>query len=253
MLLLGWGWTRVNQAEQSKYNSIISDVQSSGLLPSSFRPETFIGYTTAGEWGDYMYAEYGIISSTLEIYGKAKIDLLVQIDQNDTHTKYERKFTDFEQFNPPIDEFEVLHSGLLKFEKYWFKLTPQINLVGIDKRKISNGTYELTLHLCSGSKYWNTTDNPQINVISSNDEIIESYPNEIPTLYPSNPQELKIVLKSNLPDNFSLDINITSDWAADLSLHIQVRPEEFKAVTGFSYLIIVSVFLLFVPVIKKNK
>jgi hypothetical protein len=249
-LCYGWSWTeQYHQPEQAIYNTMANYIRNKNLLPAIFFPFNRIGYTCAGEWGDYMYSEYNIISMTLEIFGAADKSSLVLVDENTTHKTYERKFEDFIAFNPPSNSLENLHSDLLSFNKFWISLTPKITLSSITNKTLLNGDKEITLSLGSGSLYWNTTDNPKITVISSNQGLIKDYPEEIPTILPNNYQPVKIILHPDIQENISLQIVIRSNWASDLQLSLQITPEMFKQVRGF---VLLPTFLTLVLIVFRR-
>ncbi len=250
-LSYGWSWTnQYRQPEYDIYNAMAYYIKDKNLLPTNFFPLDRIGYTCAGEWGDYMYDEYNIISMTLEIFGATDKSRLVLVSENTTHKTYERKFEDFKAFNPPAKNLEDLHSDLFRFNKFWISLTPKIILSSITNKTLPNGDKEITLYLGSGSLYWNTTDNPKMTIISSNQSLIKEYPPELPILLPNKDQQVKILLHPEIQDNISLEIIISSNWASDLIFSLKITPDMFKKAYGF---IIIPTFLTLVLIVFQQR
>ena len=120
------------------------------------------------------------------------------------------------------------------------------NLNSIKNVTLIDGRKEIRIALNSGSKCWNTTDSPQISVKSSVDGAIKGYPTEISPLLPAKDTILIISLNNNISSNFDLAVNITSDYATDLHLYINVDLNTFKSVRGFetSLLTLIPIILL---------
>jgi len=251
-LLTGWSWTNnLKQPEEEIYQSIIQ--KSYSLLPSIFYPANRISYTCAGEWGDYMYSEYNIIPVTLEIYGGTSIlERLEYLKENETHITYVKYYEDFKYFNPTVARLEDLNSDLARFEKFWLSLTPKITLSSVTKKKSLNGDNIILLNLNSGSLYWNTSDKPQILVKSSHNNVLQSYPNEVPVLLPED-QQIRLVLSPKIPENMTLDVNVSSNWATDLSVHLEIISDDFQPVNGFELAFICASLIIFVPIIRKKQ
>ncbi len=229
-LLYGWSWNnKILQKENPIYGSMESKIRNEGLLPSNFFPLDNIGYTCAGEWGDYMYSEYKIIAMTLEIYGRSVKSIMGLVEENETHKLYQRIFYDFKQFNPPSEEIESLHQSLSKFNRFWLSLTPKITLTSYSYRKLNNGDNEVSLNLRSGSLYWKTNDNPKMVIFPSREGFVENYNKTLPILRPTADQTVKILISPKFSGNASVTINISSGWATDLSISLSFAVEDFKA------------------------
>ncbi|MHA2073766.1 MAG: M14 family zinc carboxypeptidase [Candidatus Hodarchaeales archaeon] len=252
-LCYGWSWTHLyQQPEQAIYDSFATYIKDEGLLPNSFFPLDRIDYTCAGEWGDYMYTEYKIIPMTLEIYGRPDRSKLILIEENEKNKTYERKYEDFKAFNPPAGDLEDLHFDLLKFNKIWIALTPKITVSSITNKSLPNGNNEITINLRSGSLYWNSTDRPTIKVTSTQEGAIKDFTNEIPVLLPNEDHKLKILLSGDIPDSLNIQINISSEWASDLFISLEIASEDFKQASGFS-LISSILILVLLEKIRRNK
>jgi len=252
---LGWSWTdQIQQPEAPIYRELGQYIAENGIIPKRYLPLNKVWYNTAGEWGDYMYTEYNIIPLTFEIYAKEYSEKMYLIEQNETHRKYETKLEDFRMFNPPTTELEGLHASIRPFELFWLNLTPSIELDLVKYQINSNNEYEVVLYLKSGSLFWNTTDSPKITIDSFPKDIVEDFPDSINTLLPSESTKVTLTLNSDLLSNSTLDINISSEWAADLYLTLTLTPQEFKRVAGFDGSIFGFLAVITLIVIrKKNK
>ena len=248
--ILGWGFTTENQAENSLYEKMLDYWQNEQLLPERFFDETNTDtdYTVAGDWGDWNYVTQHIIPLTLEIYESTGTNDWRFYENNGTHDIYE---SDVVFFTPPENQIENVHRELYDFEEHWLSLTPSIQVEKTQYIK-SDGEYKIIISLKSGSQYFNTTDNAKVELRASNDSIIKDYPESIGTLFPTKSSELTILLFEDIPDNFILYVNVTSEYASDLQLGINVSATDFKGTPGFSVIIVLASFLVLLPIIRKR-
>jgi len=249
--ILGWGYTTEKQAENSLYEQMLDHWQSEQLLPESFFDETNtdVDYTVAGDWSDWNYVTQHIIPLTLEIYQSTGTDDWRFYKNNGTHDIYE---SDVVFFTPPENQIENVHLELYEFEEHWLALTPSIQVEETQYTK-SDGKYKITISLKSGSQYFNTTDNAKVEVRSSIDSLSTDYPESIGTLFPTNSTELPILLSEDIPDKFTLYINVTSEYASDLRLELYVSASNFKSAPGFSGIIVLTSFLILLAILRKRK
>ncbi|MFX0183811.1 MAG: M14 family zinc carboxypeptidase [Candidatus Hodarchaeota archaeon] len=249
--ILGWGYTTEKQAENTLYEQMLNHWQSEQLLPESFfdPTNTDVDYTVAGDWGDWNYVTQHIIPLTLEIYESTGTDDWRFYDNNGTHNIYE---SDVVFFTPPENQIENVHRELYEFEEHWLGLTPSIQVEETQYTK-SEGKNKITISLKSGSQYFNTTDNAKVEVRPSIDSINTDYPESIGTLFPTNSTELPILLSEDIPDKFTLYVNVTSEYASDLQLELYVSASNFKSAPGFSGFIAVSSFLVLLVIFRKRR
>ncbi|PWI48169.1 hypothetical protein CEE45_08370 [Candidatus Heimdallarchaeota archaeon B3_Heim] len=190
--LLGWSYTNTSQAEASMYTNIMYYLELGNLLPESFfAAENELDYTTAGEWGDWMYTTQQSIPMTLEIYHMTGSELWYYYEENSTHETWTRN-TLWEYFNPPAEKLDSLHNDLMPFEKYWIGLTPSIEFLGFSNQSISKDEYEIAVKVTTGSQFFNTTDNPRVFVSPSHSGIIRDIPSTIPTLLRNSETRVRI-------------------------------------------------------------
>ncbi len=251
--LFDWSYTNeIQQPEASMYSSLFNDFEIMRLLPESFfLEENEVDYTCAGEWGDWTYATQNTIPLTIEIYHLDGSEYFSDWVFEGNYATGEFN-TIFEYFNPPVDKIEALHQELFDFEKYWISLTPWIQLLSIENTTTIDST-QLNLKVRSGSWYFNTTDMTQISIIPSVTGFITDYPSSIEPLQPRETSIITISLKKDLPEDFYLDINISSQWASDLQLHIEVSSIKFKSTSGFDSFVIIISLSIVVQLVRKTK
>lgn len=251
--LFDWSYTTdMHQAEYLMYEAMEEMFQMQNLLPESFFLESNdVGYTCAGEWGDWSYATQHTIPLTTEIYHMEDSELYIYSLIDTTATDYVYKLdTIFEYFNPPEDKIEELHQELFAFQEYWISLTPWIQLVSAEK---SSDSTQVSLKLKSGSPYFNTTDTAFVSIIPSISGFIIDYPSSIAPLQPNDISSIDISFKKDLPVEFYFDINISSNWASDLYCRIEVSSIKNKSTNGFSSLLAIIYITIAIPFIRKMK
>lgn len=248
--LLGWGYTNEKQPEESLYQEMLSYWEAGNLLPVEFfdPTNTDVDYTVAGGWSDWSYITQNTISLTLEIYESTGSNDWRFFNYNGTHNIYE---SDVVFFDPPEYEIENVHRNLYEFEEEWLSLTPTIE---VEKTKFikSNGEHRVDIYLKSGSRFFNTTDNAKVKVEASAD-IISDYPESIGTLFPTESTILSISFSEGIPDEFTLNVNVTSQYASDLQLGISVTASTFRSTPGFNSILTLATILFLLPIVKKKK
>jgi hypothetical protein len=249
--LLGWGFTNEKQAENSLYEQMLDNWESERLLPIEFfdPTNTDVDYTVAGDWSDWNYVSQNIIPLTLEIYESTGTSDWRYYRNNGTHNIYE---SDIVFFDPPKHQIEDVHRELYDFEEHWLSLTPSIEVEKTQYTKLDEEN-KIVIFLKSGSQYFNTTDSAKVEVRASNASIITDYPESIGTLFPTETTKLSILLSKDIPDSFTLYINVTSEYASDLQLGINVAADDFKATPGFNGIIALISILVLLSIIRKRK
>lgn len=253
--LYGWSYSdHVTHPYQTTYDEIELYSETNKLLPRSFYTSN-LGYTTAGEWGDYMYTRWGIHSVTFELFrGRSTIEgPLLIIEENETHQLFEKKFYDFDFFNPKASKLELLHEDVVDFELFWLELTPKLNLTKISKSKLFNGDLELKIHLSSGSMFLNTPDIPQITYDQSSSTLIRSISEISKVLEPEKNKPITIIVNPEFNDGDILKLNITSDYASDLMISVILNKDEFKSVNFSDTLFSIVTLTVLVVFIKFRK
>jgi hypothetical protein len=160
--------------------------------------------------------------------------------------------TMFEYFNPSEDKIESLHQELFGFEEYWLSLTPWIKLV-THTDYTTNNAHILNLKLKSGSWYFNTTDKTIVSIIPSVSGVLTSYPTAIDPLQPRESSILEVTLDKEIPEGFYLDVNISSQWAADLQLRVKVDKIPDRQVSGFEGIVILCSLITTILIVRKSK
>ncbi len=248
--LLGWEYTNEKQFEELLYQEMLSYWEASNLLPIEFfdPTNTDVDYTVAGGWSDWSYVTQHTISLTLEIYKSTGSNDWRFFNYNGTHEIYE---SDVVFYDPPEYEIENVHRGLYDFEEQWLSLTPTIE---VEKTKFikSDGEHKVDIYLKSGSKFFNTTDNAKIMVEASAD-IITDYPEFVGTLFPTESTILSVSLSEEIPDEFTLNVNVTSQYASDLQLGINVTASTFKSTPGFNSILTLATILFVLPIVRKRR
>ena len=249
--ILGWGHTNEQQAEYKLYDKMLDLWESENLLPESFFDEgnTDVDYTVAGDWSDWHYVTQHIIPLTLEIYKSTGTQDWRFYEYNGSHNIYE---SDVNFFFPPENQIESVHRDLYNFEEHWLSLTPSIEAETPNYVKLNDGN-KIEIPLKSGSHFFNTTDNAKVKVQASNQNLVVDYTEEIGTLFPTKTKKLPISLVEELPESFTLYVNITSEYASDLQLEVNVSATDFKATPGFSVLIVISTILVLLPILRRRK
>ncbi len=249
--ILGWGYTNEKQAESSLYEKMLDNWESEQLLPEVFFDETNtdVDYTVAGDWSDWNYVTQHIIPLTLEIYKSTGTYDWHFYENNGTHNIYE---SDVVFFDPPEHQIENVHRKLYNFEEHWLSLTPSIEVEKTQYIKLDNEN-KIEISLKSGSQYFNTSDSAKVEVQASNENIIVDYPDSIGTLFPTKTNKLPILLSKDMPDSFTLYVNVTSEYASDLQLGINVSATDFKATPGFNGIIALISILVLLPILRKKK
>jgi len=249
--ILGWGYTNEQQAEYKLYERMLDYWESENLLPESFFDETNtdVDYTVAGDWSDWNYVTQHIIPLTLEIYKSTGTDDWRFYKYNGSHNIYE---SNVNFFYPPESQIESVHRGLYNFEEHWLSLTPSIEAENPKYIELNDG-HKIEIPLKSGSQFFNTTDSAKVEAHASNQNLIVDYTEEIGTLSPTKTTNLPISLANELPESFTLFVNITSEYASDLHLEINVSAADFKATSGFSVLIAFTTILVLLPIIHRRK
>jgi hypothetical protein len=249
--ILGWGHTNEQQAEHKLYDKMLDYWESENFLPESFFDEgnTDVDYTVAGDWSDWHYVTQHIIPLTLEIYKSTGTQDWRFYEYNGSHNIYE---SDVNFFFPPENQIESVHRDLYNFEEHWLSLTPSIEADTPKYVKLNDGN-KIEIPLKSGSQFFNTTDNAKVEVQASNQNLVVDYTEEIGTLFPTKTTNLPISLVEELPESFTLYVNITSEYASDLQLEVNVSATDFKATPGFSVLIIISTILILLPILRRRK
>ena len=169
---------------------------------------------------------------------------------NGTHNIYE---SDRVFFDPPEYEIESLHRGLFNFEEHWLGLTPSIEVEKVQYAKSEGGNNRAVVYLKSGSQYFNTTDTAQVVIHASNDSLITNYPESIGPFFPTKTVQLSIDFLDDIPDEFTLYLNITSDYASDLSFTVTVSASDFKTASGFDIVFTLSSVFILLLIIRKRK
>jgi len=251
--LFGWGFTNeLSQPEDSMYTSMDYEFQLRGLLPDSFFTEdNDVTYTLAGSWDDWTYAERHTIPLTLEIYHQAGSEHYFFKEYNGTHYIYEFN-TMFEYFNPPAEKIDDLHSDLIDFEKFWLSLTPSIEMSSYKNYTLSNGDKQIVLDFKSSSRFLNTTDEAKVIVSPTHEGVIKNYTTTLSVMTPKTTERLVITLSSKIPDDFYFDLNVTSEWASDFYLHINVDRTDFSSADGFSLILTISTMVIFFSMRKRK-
>jgi hypothetical protein len=251
--LFDWSYTNeAHQPESSLYNEMLIDFKARYLLPESFfSEENELDYTVAGGWGDWTYAAQHTIPLTLEIYHKNGTEYISYVSREGSYYTYEQKAM-FEYFNPPEDKIEFLHQDLFGFEEYWISLTPWIKFLSIENQSASN-SYLLNIKIKSGSWYFNSTDRPIVSVIPSIDSINIDFPISLDPVQPRQVSELTIKVDKEIPEGFYLDINISSQWAADLQLRVIVETSPDEQVIGFEGVVILLSLIITIPMVRNLK
>lgn len=248
-----WGWTNdIDIPEKTLYEDMLNYWQSEQLLPENYFDETNtdVDYTVAGGWTDWCYASQHTMPLLLEIYKPLDSGDWHFFQNNGTHNIYEshRVF-----FDPPENQIETLHRELYNFEEHWLGLTPSIEVEKILYVKSDNGNHKAVIYLKSGSQYFNTTDTAQVLVYASNNSLITDYPESIGPFFPTKTVELSVALLDDIPDEFTLYLNVTSDYASDLSLAVTVSISDFKSTPGFDIIFSLSSVLILLLIIRKRK
>ncbi|UCG89622.1 MAG: hypothetical protein JSU57_03875 [Candidatus Heimdallarchaeota archaeon] len=249
--ILGWGYTNDKQAESSLYEKMLDNWDSEQLLPGVYFDETNtdVDYTVAGGWSDWNYVTQHIITLTLEIYESTGAGTWHFYKYNGTHDIFE---SDVVFFDPPEHQIENVHRGLYDFEEHWLSLTPSIEIEKTQYIKLDNEN-KIEISLKSGSQYFNTTDNAKVKVRASNEELVTDYPDSIGTLFPTKTTKLPILLSKDIPENFTIYVNVTSGYASDLQLGMNVSASDFKATPGFNGIIALIAILVLIPILRKRK
>lgn len=250
--LFDWSYTNeINQSEASLYDKMLFDFQR--YLPSSFFfEENEIDYTVAGGWDDWTYASQRTIPCTIEIYHQGGSN---QYFWNSAKNAWEFD-TIFEYFNPPKEKIDALHQEVYKFTKHWISLTPTIEVTSPVKYTLEKDENEIIVYLTSGSKYFNTTDDAHVSVEPSVAGAVKDYASRIGAMRANPPDTfLKIVLNSDseIPDQLELEINVTSEWASDLSFEIIVNKADSRQTPGFATLITFSTLIMIAILIRKKR
>ena len=141
--------------------------------------------------------------------------------------RYELK-TMREYFTPPPEKIDDLHDDLFEFEKYWIGLTPAITFVGYENRSISSDEYQVGVKIKTSSQFFNTTDNPKFSVNPSSEGVVTLVQRSVPTLLRNSETLVPIRMSIIFPEDFYMDVNITSEWASDLFLRIYVNSTQSK-------------------------
>ncbi|MHA2225276.1 MAG: M14 family zinc carboxypeptidase [Candidatus Hodarchaeales archaeon] len=124
-------WSSENYwPESSLYSKIRSDFDS--VLPSHFNNlggyQTGIGYTTAGGWGDWMYADKDcLVPMTFEIYHNGSSDGLIHIESENTTHRVERWDGMYGFFSPEEWAINSLWEDVQPMFDYWLEITPRLN------------------------------------------------------------------------------------------------------------------------------
>ena len=92
--------------------------------------------------------------------------------------------------------------------------------------------------------FWNTTDIHKVSIISSKNNLVKDFPTKIDPLIPNQESNLKIELSKNINVKFQLKINITSNYASDLQLEIEVDPKIFESsIFGFESICVLIIII----------
>ncbi len=233
------------------YTSILYEFQLRKLLPESFfLKESEISYTVAGSWDDWTYATQHTIPMTLEMYHQKDSEVYTYQGYNGTHHIFEFN-TMFEYFAPPSDKLDTLHADIINFELFWLGLTPFIDLDKYDNYLESNGDSRMVLHLFSNSRFFNTTDIPQVVITPSHTGIIKEYPTSLTTLMPKTVTLLPIIISKDIPKDCYFDINVTSEWAGDFHMRFLLKESQEK-ISGFSTALNTGALITLVFYVKKK-
>jgi hypothetical protein len=248
-----WGYTNEKKIpEYLLYTEMLNYWQQEQLLPSNYFDEsnTDVDYTVAGGWTDWCYAIQHTIPLLLEIYKPLDNSDWRYYENNGTHTIYE---SDRVFFTPPKSEIENIHRGLYNFEEHWLGLTPSIEIEQARYVKSDDGQYQIIISLTSGSQYFNTTDIAYIEADATVDNLITSYPETLGPFFPSKTEELTILLADEIPDEFILLVNVSSGYASDLHLGINISASSFKSIPGFEMIIILCSLFLLMPILREKR
>jgi hypothetical protein len=201
-----WSW-----AESSLYYQIYSDFLE--LWPNL---ENYLGglnsqeksqkrhlpsYTSAGDWGDWMYAEKDcLVPMTFEIYHNASSDTQGQLLQsNTTHQLWQWDYI-YEYFAPVEAAIEALWDELLPTFDYWLNITPRIE---IESHSIVAGT-KLSLNITNLSLRVGTIE--PLQVLDANFEPLleDGTPVTFPLIAAGEIENATIDLHGELPASLKI-------------------------------------------------
>lgn len=158
-------------AEKELYNRIYTDLEA--ILPLNYlsvsdNPD-YIGYTCAGDWGDWMYAVKNcLVPLTFEIYHNTSSNDLVELVFEDESKKIWRWDGIYENFAPTESAIEALWVDIQSVFSYWLVLTPrlEVSIKSIVGDKTISDTLEVTLTLNSLSPVIGSVS--ELNVVEEN-------------------------------------------------------------------------------------
>ncbi|UCG04017.1 MAG: hypothetical protein JSW11_08520 [Candidatus Heimdallarchaeota archaeon] len=143
-------------AEEELYNQIYTDLKT--FLPSNYLSESddpqSIGYTCAGEWGDWMYAVKNcLVPLTFEVYHNTSSQDLVTLVSDGRSRKIWRWDGIYEKFAPEESAIEDLWSDIQSVFSYWLLITPrlEVSVKSVVGDKNTSDILEVTLNMKSQS------------------------------------------------------------------------------------------------------
>ncbi|MFX0122226.1 MAG: M14 family zinc carboxypeptidase [Candidatus Hodarchaeota archaeon] len=118
-------------AEKELYGQIYTNLKD--LLPANFlsypTQTESIGYTCAGEWGDWMYAaKHCLVPLTFEIYHNKSSNELSYLISEDESQQIWRWDGIYEMFAPAESAIESLWNEIQYVFFYWLGLTPRLEI-----------------------------------------------------------------------------------------------------------------------------
>ncbi len=204
--------SETNWVENELYSKIYSDLTT--LLPLNYLSVSdnseYLGYTCAGDWGDWMYAVKNcLVPLTFEIYHNTSSNDLVELVTDDAAKKIWRWDGIYEQFAPVESAIEALWSDIQSVFSYWLVITPRLeaSVKSIVGDKNASDTLEVTLILRSLSPVIGSVS--ELNVVKENFAPVlrKGSPVTISEIQAGEPVEK--AFKFELEQHFSRGSNIT--------------------------------------------
>ncbi len=152
-------------------------------------------------------------------------DIIKTYNRNETVEVWEWPYI-YEAFNPEPEKLEALHADLIEFEKFWLHLTPDITFKAYKVEKLYNDDIALYLNFTSGSRYFNTTDRPKIEIEVSHEDVITKNDRNLNVMggdrYNTSTSTL-FILTSEIPSDFNFIITLSSEYAGSIRLRIETK------------------------------
>ncbi len=234
-------------AEVDLYSLIRSDLQES-LPPRYFgnpknlesknhpRAEDDI-YTTAGEWGDWMYtAKDCLVPMTFEIYYNTSSDDAVELDfENDSHQIW-RWDGIYEMFAPVESAINALWDVIQPAFDYWLEITPRLKLTmdSVTGGKNKSDTLKVKLTIENLSPRIRTID--ELNVVNEDfDSVLNNgKPVTISEISAgkTESESFEFQLEEDLTEGMDLILHVGNDFVGYSSIIIQ--EDQIKAAQNVS-------------------